>query len=157
MTDMFNIGSEIITGTQDVFSTMLMVDLACEAVIEDESCNIQSNLTSMIGLGGGLRGLLAIHCPSSVAKNITGIFLDMVIDKLNDDVKDALGEIANMVAGNLKVSFARIDTNIELTLPTSVVGESFHLSGIADARRIIVPFQMADDTFWVELLYIVNK
>lgn len=157
MADMFNIGNEIITGTRDVFSTMLMVDLECEQVIEDTNCDIQSNLTSMIGLGGGLRGLLAIHCPAAVAKNITGAFLGMDIDELNDDVKDAIGEIANMVAGNLKVSYARIDTNIELAIPTSIVGESFHVSGIADARKVVVPFIMAGDTFWIELMYVANK
>lgn len=156
MAETFNLGKEIITGTQDVFSTMLMVDLVSEAVIENKKCAIQSNLTSMIGLGGGLRGLLAIHCPASVAKGITGAFLGMDIEELNDDVKDAIGEIANMVAGNLKVSYAKIDTNIELAIPTSIVGESFHVSGIADANRIIVPFKMSGDTFWVELMYVVN-
>ncbi len=157
MAEIFNVGNEIISGTQDVFSTMLMVDLACETVIENKKCDIQSNLTSMIGLGGGVRGLLAIHCPASVAKNITGTFLGMDIDELNDDVKDAIGEIANMIAGNLKVSYAKIDTNIELAIPTSIVGESFHVSGIADAERIIVPFVMAGETFWVELMYVVNN
>lgn len=157
MAEIFNVGNEIIAGTQDVFSTMLMVDLVCEAVIENKRCSIQSNLTSMIGLGGGVRGLLAIHCPASVAKNITGTFLGMDIDELNDDVKDAIGEIANMIAGNLKVSYAKMDTNIELAIPTSIVGESFHVSGIADAVRVVVPFIMTGDTFWVELMYVVNK
>ena len=157
MADMFNLGNEIIAGTQEVFSTMLMVDLAYETVILDQKCNIQSNLTSMIGLGGGVRGLLAIHCPALVAKNITGSFLGMDIDELNEDVKDAIGEIANMVAGNLKVSYAKIDTNIELAIPTSIVGESFHICGMADAKRIIVPFTMAGDTFWVELMYVLNN
>lgn len=156
MAEMFNIGKEIISGTQDVFSTMLMVDLTSEAVIENQKCAIQSNLTSMIGLGGGIRGLLAIHCPASVAKAITGAFLGMDVDELNDDVKDAIGEIANMVAGNLKVSYAKIDINVELAIPTSIVGESFYVSGIADAKRVIVPLKMGDSTFWVELMYVVN-
>jgi chemotaxis protein CheX len=81
----------------------------------------------------------------------------MVVDDLDDDVKDAIGEIANMVAGNLKVSYAKININIELAIPTSIVGESFHVSGVADANRIIVPLKMADETFWVELMYVVNN
>ena len=157
MTDTLNLGNEIISGTQDVFSTMLMVDLASGVVIENKKCEIQSNLTSMIGLGGGIRGLLAVHCPASVAKAITGTFLGMEVDDLDDDVKDAIGEIANMVAGNLKVSYAKYDINVELAIPTSIIGESFYVSGIADANRIIVPFKMTDDTFWVELMYVFNK
>jgi chemotaxis protein CheX len=157
MADLFNVGDEIITGTKDVFSTMLMVDLESCAIVENKKCDIQSNLTSMIGLGGGIRGLLAIHCPASVAKNITGAFLGMDVDELDDDVKDAIGEIANMVGGNIKVSYGKVDINVELAIPTSIVGESFHVSGIADANRIIVPFKMAADTFWVELMYVVNS
>jgi chemotaxis protein CheX len=156
MVESFNIGDEIVTGTQDVFSTMLMVDLASQGIVENSTCDIESNLTSMIGLGGGIRGLLAVHCPASVAKAITSEFLGMDVEELDDDVKDAIGEIANMVAGNLKVSYAKIDINIELAIPTSVIGESFHVAGINAARRITVPFKMADDIFWVELMYVVN-
>ena len=100
---------------------------------------------------------MAIHCPASVAKTITGSFLGMDVDDLNDDVKDAIGEIANMIAGNLKVSYAKVDINLELAIPTSIVGDSFRVSGIADANRITVPFKMAGDTFWVELMYVVNS
>lgn len=157
MGEMFNVADEIIIGTKDVFSTMLSVDLQNEAIHENKKCDIQSNLTSMIGLGGGIRGLLAIHCPASVAKNITGAFLGMAVDDLDDDVKDAIGEIANMVAGNLKVSYAKTDISVELAIPTSIVGDSFYVSGIADANRIIVPFKMTNETFWVELMYVVNS
>ena len=92
-----------------------------------------------------------------MAKFITGTFLGMDVDELNDDVKDAIGEIANMVAGNLKVSYAKIGVNVELAIPTSIIGESFYVSGIADANRIYVPFKIADDRFWIELMYVVNS
>jgi len=156
MAEVFNEASELINGTQDVFSTMLMVDLKNEEVIDNKRCRISSNLTSMIGLGGGIRGMLAIHCPAVVAKSITGAFLGMEVTDLDDDVKDAIGEIANMVAGNLKISYAKAGINLTLALPTSIIGESFSVSGIADAKRVIVPFVMAEERFWVELIYVVN-
>jgi len=156
MADQYNIADEIITGTQDVFSTMLMVDLVSEAAIENQKCRVKSNLTSMIGLGGGVKGVLAIHCPASAAKAITGAFLGMEVDELNDDVKDAIGEIANMVAGNLKVACAKRDIDVKLAIPTSIVGESFSVSGMVDAKLVIVPFKMAEEIFWVELMYVVT-
>ncbi|MFT5726633.1 MAG: chemotaxis protein CheX [Desulforhopalus sp.] len=156
MTESVDIGNEIIGGCKDVFSTMLMVELEAGDVVEGKA-EIKSNITSMIGLGGGLKGLLAVHCPSSVAKKITSGFLGMDVEEIDDDVKDAIGEIANMVAGNLKISFAAIDVNIELAIPTSIVGDSFYVSGIADSTRIVVPFLMDNETFWVELMYIMNS
>ncbi len=157
MAETFDIGDEIIKGTKDVFSTMLMVDLESDCDGEVEKHHIQSNLTSMIGLGGGIRGMLAVHCPAVVAKAITGNFLGMDVEELDEDVKDAIGEIANMVAGNLKISYESIDIQIELAIPTSIVGDSFTISGIAHANRVILPLTMAEGTFWIELLYVLNN
>jgi len=157
MTESIDVGNEISIGCKDVFSTMLMVELESEDVVVQEKVEIKSNITSMIGLGGGLKGLLAVHCPSSVATKITSAFLGMDVEEIDDDVKDAIGEIANMVAGNLKVSYAAIDVNIELAIPTSIVGDSFYVSGIADATRVVVPFSMNNETFWVELMYVMNS
>lgn len=157
MVDTFNIRDEIIKGTKDVFSTMLMVDLECGAEQESTKSDIRSNLTSMIGLGGGIRGMLAVHCPAVVAKAITSNFLGMDVEELDEDVKDAIGEIANMVAGNLKISYTTVNIQIELAIPTSIVGESFTVSGIADANRVIIPLTMPEGTFWIELLYVLNS
>ncbi len=99
--------------------------------------------------------MLAIHCPASVAKGITGSFLGLEVETLDEDVKDAIGEIANMVAGNLKVSLAKQDIDVELAIPTSIVGDSFIVSGMADASRVIVVFKMNEGPFWVELLYVM--
>ncbi len=156
MTESIEVGQEIISGCKDVFSTMLMVELESEEVVIQKKVKIESNITSMIGLGGGLKGLLAVHCPSSVAKGVTSSFLGMDVEEIDDDVKDAIGEIANMVAGNLKNSFTNWDVNIELAIPTTVVGDSFYVSGIADSNRLLVPFKMGDDRFWVELMYVMN-
>ncbi len=155
MVDVFNVGQEIVAGVKDVFSTMLMIDLENEEILEGQQCTIESNLTSMLGLGGGIRGMLAIHCPAAVAKGITGGFLGIEVETLDEDVKDAIGEIANMVAGNLKVSLAKQSIDVELAIPTSIVGDSFAISGIGDSNRVVVVFKMGEDTFWVELLYVI--
>ncbi len=152
-----DIGKEILVGTQEVFSTMLMIDISSNEIIEGKKVDINSNLTSMIGLGGGIRGVLAVHCPENVAKAITGDFLGMDVDELDDDVKDAIGEITNMVAGNLKVSYSKVDINVELAIPTSIVGDSFHVSGIADAQRVVVPMTIKHGEFWIELMYVLNS
>ncbi len=150
----FNIGEEIIAGIKEVFSTILMVDLQAEEVIENGDCEINSNLTSMIGLGGGIRGMLAIHCPADVARGITSGLLGMEIQELDEDVKDAVGEVANMVAGNLKVSYAKNGIDIELAIPTSIVGDSFAVSGMADANRVIAVMKAPEGPLWIELLFI---
>lgn len=149
-----DVGKAIIDGTKEVFSTMLMVELVAANPIEGKGGDVDSNITSMLGLGKDIRGMLAVHCPGSVARDITGTFLGMEVEEIDEDVKDAIGEIANMVAGNLKVSFAQNGKDIELAIPTSIVGNSFCIGGMSGAQRIAVPFTMNNGTFLIELKYI---
>jgi len=149
-----DVGQAIIDGTAEVFTTMLMVELDVGAPIEGPGGEVDSNLTSMLGLGKDIKGMLAVHCPASVAKDITGTFLGMEVAELDDDVKDAIGEIANMVAGNLKIFFQEHNMTIELAIPTTVVGKSFRTAGMSGATRIAVPFTMNGATFLIELKYV---
>lgn len=147
---------EIVAGTKEVFSTMLMVELEEGSPVYENKAIFTSNLTSIIGLGGDIRGMLAVHCPEVVAKNITSGFLGMEVDELDEDVKDAISEIANMVAGALKISFKKNDIDIQLAIPTAVIGSSFKTSGFSGAYCISVPFSMDGDRFWIEMKYILN-
>jgi chemotaxis protein CheX len=154
---MIDVGQAIIDGTTEVFSTMLMVELEIVEIIEGRGGDIAANITSMIGLGKDIRGMLAVHCPGVVAKDITGTFLGMEVEDLDEDVKDAIGEIANMIAGNLKVSFAADNKDIELAIPTTVIGESFRTSGMFGAQRVVVHFLMNGEIFMIELKFMLSN
>lgn len=149
-------GQDIIDATTDVFSTMLAIDLAAGKPVTGLEGEVASNITAMLGLGGEIRGMLAVHCPATVAMAITSGFLGMDVDSLDDDVKDAIGEIANMVAGNLKTAFAGHGIKLELAIPTSIIGESYRVGGMLGAKRVAVVFGMESGQFLVELKYIVN-
>ena len=149
-----NVGQAIIDGTEEIFSTMLMVELETGEVVEGTGGDVDSNITSMLGLGRDIKGMLAVHCPAAVAKEITGTFLGVDVAELNDDVKDAIGEIANMVAGSLKIFFQEHNITIELAIPTTIIGKSFQTAGMSGAKRTAVPFTMNGSTFLIELKYI---
>lgn len=151
-----NVVDELVLGTKDVFSTMLMMEIEAEES-SDRPEDIIANVAGMIGLGGDLRGMLSVHCPGEVAKEITGALIGMEVTDLDDDVKDAIGEIANMVAGNIKISFERAGIAVELAIPSSIIGKSFRVCGFSGATRCLVKFSTPGCSFWVELLYVLNK
>lgn len=152
-TETITLYNEIVEGTKDVFSTMLMIDLNEGETVENDA--VQSNLSSILGLGGDVKGMLGVHCPEQTAKKITGELLGMEVDSLDEDVNDAIGEIANMIAGNLKLSFDKQGLNVMLAIPTTVMGKSYKTSRPQQAYGITVPFSFEDNLFWIELKYIV--
>lgn len=154
--ELSNLKQAIADGAKDVFSTMLMLEIEAGEPLPASERKVPAQMTSMLGLGGDIRGTLAIHCPEATALSITGAFLGMEVEELGEDVKDAIGELANMIAGNLKIFFAEEKVNVELSIPTSVVGDSFKLSGLSGSIRCIVPFSSDCGVFWVELLFVCN-
>lgn len=151
------IGNEIISGTKDVFQTMLMVDIQAGDPVLNEKIPVSSNMTSMLGLGGSIKGMLAVHCTEEAAKTATALMLGMDIAEMNEDVKDAVGEIANMVAGNLKISFETFNQEIQLAIPSAIIGNSYKMAGMGGAKRVIIPFVLEENKeFWIELVFIEN-
>lgn len=148
--------TDLITGTNEVFSTMVMMNISSESSGEDKNI-VRSNITSMLGLGGDIKGILAVHCSENVALRITSSFLGMDVASLDEDVKDALGEIANMIAGHIKSVLAEKGLKTELAIPASIIGKSFRMSGFLKAKRTVVPFSTDYGPFWVEISFMKNK
>jgi chemotaxis protein CheX len=137
----------------EVFASMVFIDIAPETV---DSGEVDADLSSMIGLAGDLKGTLAIKCPADVAMAITGAMLGMEVSELAEDVKDAIGEIANMIAGGLKESLAGCGKKIELAIPTTAIGKSIRTSGLSTASLVQVPFRVPQGSFSVELRYVLG-
>lgn len=146
----------LIDATLEVFASMIFIDIKPEAPTDAPVSTFDPNLSSLIGLAGDLRGLLAVHCPSTVALAISSAMLGMEVNELDDDVKDAIGEIANMVAGGLKVALTADGKKIELAIPSTVIGTSIRMSGLSGATRIMIPFSSPVGRFGVELRFVMS-
>lgn len=141
--------------TLEVFTSMIFIDIDPGPATAESVAVFDPNITSLIGLAGDMKGLLAIHCPEAVALAITSAMLGMDVTELAEDAKDAIGEIANMVAGGLKVAVAGEGKNIELAIPTTVIGKSIRTSGLSGATRIVIPFTCPMGRFCIELRFIL--
>ena len=143
--------SAIVAATQDIFSTMLMLD-ATPAEQAPEA-QFVSNISGMIGVSGDLSAMVTVHCPESVATGITAAFLGIEVAEINDDVKDAIGELVNMITGGIKDALSQSGLAVKLAVPTIVAGRSFRIACQGAHGREIVAFTLAEGTFLVEMKY----
>jgi len=147
----------IIDATSDVFSTMIMLDAIPGSPLTEKMLSFNESISGMLGFSGDIKGMLRIHCPDRVAMAITGSLLGMEVDQIDDDVNDAIGEIANMVAGGLKVNLAKHNKSIELSIPTAIGGKFYTVHSLARAERVTIPFAMAAGQMLVELEFVSAK
>ncbi len=137
--------------TIEIFTSMVMMELECEGECKEGFGVLKNSITGMVGLAGKYKGLLAIHVPNDIAMAITGNFLGLEVDEVNEDVQDALGEIANMLGGNLKTILSDNGKDIQLSLPSTISGEEYSFSSQADVEQVILSFKVSSGTFYVEV------
>jgi chemotaxis protein CheX len=133
--------------TKGVFTTMVMMDVVDEAPLAEPIISFHETLTSMVGLAGSHSGILAVHCPKDLALRITSNMLGMEVTEIDDDVNDALGEIANMIGGDVKHIFSPKGADVNLSIPTVIYGSDYVLESMSSAESLVIPFVCGGDRF----------
>ena len=138
-----NVGSIV----QTIFSTML--DLPVE-VVEEHQPALGDRVTSSVYLEGNWNGAVAMQCSREQACQFAAQFL--CIDapaEVNDDVRDVMGEIANMIGGNFK---ATMGADVRLSLPSVIDGSDYEIRVCGSATREEVWFSCEGGEFCVSVL-----
>jgi len=129
------------TAACEVFSTMLGMDVQSgEARIEVGSPTVSDGVLSFIGLAGHWTGAGAISCSADFARQICAQLLMTEAPSVNEDVLDAMGEVTNMVIGNLKTSIEEHLGPMGLSIPTVIYGRNFTSRSVGKNEWINVPF-----------------
>jgi len=142
---------KVIDATVEIFTGMVMMEIRQDEQALSELGPMKNSITGMVGLAGTHKGMLAVHFPNSLALAITTSFLGMDVTEMNEDVQDAIGEIANMLGGNVKTILSDKGRDIRLSLPSIISGEEYSFISRDEADRVILPFTAEAGTFFVEL------
>ncbi|MGL1931461.1 MAG: chemotaxis protein CheX [Desulfotalea sp.] len=141
--------NHISAAVEEIFASMVMMDVERSDDHLDVE-KLRNTITSSVGLTGVRRGLLAIHFPIEVALAITSSFLMMDVTEINEDVEDAIGELANMVGGDFKSFLSEKGGDIDLSIPTTITGASYDFRSIAQTSRCLMSFSVAAGIFSVD-------
>jgi chemotaxis protein CheX len=103
------------------------------------------DISGVIGLTGEARGAVVISMKDNLAMKMTGILTGKVHQVLYDEVVDAVGELINIIAGNVKQELE--DTfRLVISLPTIITGKEHHVNWPeGQARVICIPFSIGDE------------
>jgi chemotaxis protein CheX len=135
----------------DVFSSMLKMDV--EQIGETGDLNLPIT-TATVHFVGSWKGALRIECTHEqifeYTKRLLGIDLP---SRVNEDVCDAFGELANMIGGNLK---AVLPPTVQLSMPSVVRGVDYAMRICKTAQACRLAFNSEKGVFWVTLVEFVE-
>ncbi len=110
-----------------------------------------ADYTAMIGLAGDLCGVLSFRCGNATAARIAGLMLGSTEEASAESIRDALGEICNMVAGSFKARISDLAAQCMLSVPMVVSGKDYEMYPLADGLRIQVSRSFEGALVWMTL------
>ena len=148
---------KLMRDVKDIFGTMVgLEDLLHLPIQIDPVTNFTDCISSMVGLAGTYNGLISLHMPCNLAIRATSSMLGIEVTELDDDVKDALSEIANMIAGSFKQNLSKGGMDIRLSTPSVVYGKEYVITLSNNPDQIAVRFATDDDWFMVSVAFEEN-
>lgn len=135
--------------TQEVFDTMLSMDLTEQ---EHKEFSGASRIVGSVSLAGSVSGTVNIHVSSIFATQITANMLGMDLDEIDSDeeVHDVIGELSNMIGGDLKSRLCDAGFTCELSIPSITSGKDFRIESKGWAVNEIVYFQYQEHVALIE-------
>lgn len=148
----------ILESTEGVFSTMLGLEVtAREPRIAQGNMGPSFGVAALVGLAGPWIGNGSVDCSATLACTIAGAMLGTEYQAVNDDVLDAMGEVANMIIGNVKTSAEAMVGPLDLSIPTVVYGRNFTTRNQKQNQWTVVPFRCQGEEFQVQVMLIPNS
>lgn len=113
----------LVVSSKTVFETMIFMDIteSCDPAMKNDD---PESIMGSISFKGSIEGCLSIFCSKKcsqlIALNMLGMDEDEQISE--EEIQDAIGEVANMVMGSVKGALDDSPVKIEVSIPIVVKG-----------------------------------
>jgi len=150
--------SFIRTSTRDVFSTMLGLELTDgQPYVKEEAPVPTDGVLALVGLAGRWAGSGTFSCNAQTAVRLASQLLMQPYEAIDEEVLDAVGEITNMVIGNVKTALEEELGPMGLSIPTVIYGRNFSTRSIGRSKWTVVPFHLDSELIEVHLCLAPSK
>jgi chemotaxis protein CheX len=138
-----------VVSTRSVFATMLGWEIRRGAPFVKDSFQPHHDVSGVIGLSGKAKGTIVLSLDRDVALAATEAMLGEHPEEIGEEVVDAVGELANMIAGGAKAKLEQFA--LRVSLPSVITGKSHCVQFPSRATQIAIPFQSEAGPLMVEV------
>jgi chemotaxis protein CheX len=137
MVELTNYVEPFVEVTVNTFKEFVGVDVKPRhPYFVDPEKGMEWDISAVIGLSGVVKGAVIISMKTELAVKLTDLLAGEGHSELDADVVDAIGEINNIIAGNIKPKVPNGD-KIVISIPTIIKGKEHSIAWPSKQTRIL--------------------
>lgn len=109
------------------------------------------DVSAILGFTGDMSGTLSVSFSDGSILSIVSAMFGESIHEMNDEIRDAVGEITNMISGVARQRLGEIGVSLKAAIPMVIMGGNHTIAHITDQPVVAVTFQTNNGDFTIEL------
>lgn len=130
-----------LNGTINVLKTMAFIDVKPSKPFLKKDHVASGDVSGIIGLTGEATGSLSVSFNFPLIQAIMSNMLGEDVKEVTNDVRDAVGELTNMISGDARRLLQQEGLNLSASLPTIVAGPGHTIKHVVSGPIIVIPFE----------------
>jgi chemotaxis protein CheX len=133
---------------REVFSTMAGISATIGKPRLKELPVPTYDVSGIVGFSGDVVGSVVVSFPSPCALELVKAFAGVELALTDTDFADAVGELANMIAGAAKKEFNLI---CSISVPSIIIGSGHTIARLSGVPCVVIPVSTPVGEFAVEV------
>jgi chemotaxis protein CheX len=137
-----------VNSTINVFTTMVKIKPTIATPHLKQDASTTFDVSGIIGFSGDILGSVVVSFQMETARKLVNALVGMEVDPTTPDFTDAIGELANMIAGNAKKDLGLVAS---IGVPTVVIGKGHIVGRLSGVPCVVIPCKTSEGDFAVEV------
>lgn len=139
--------------TISVLKTMAFVDPAPGKPYIKKENSAKGDISGIVGLTGDTEGSLSITFSKECILFIVTHMLGEEKTEINEEVKDAVGELTNMISGDARRRLEELGYHFTGSIPSVIYGQDHEIKHVTKGPILSIPFSINEGHFVVEVCF----
>lgn len=135
----------------EVLETMAFVEVKPGKPFIKTDGKAQGDISGLIGITGSTTGSMSLTFSRTCILKIVSSMLGENYNEINEDIKDAVGELTNMIAGAARNELGTMGLIFRTSLPMVVTGTCHEINHKCEFPIIAIPFDTDGGSFLIEV------
>ena len=142
-----------INATLSVLETMAFITVTAGTPYVKKDNVAVGDVTGVLGLTGVANGTISVSFEEKCILTIVSNMFGETMEKLDDDISDAVGELTNMISGQARRELEQIGKVFKAAIPSVVTGKNHSIRHYSEGPKIAIPFSTEGGEFTIEVCF----